>query len=46
MHCNRLLRAAARTHELVLYDFLHRHYKGRVARAASERRNASDVYVA
>jgi len=30
----------------VLYDFLHRHYKGRVARAASERRNASDVYVA
>jgi thiopeptide-type bacteriocin biosynthesis protein len=55
MHCNRLLRAAARTHELVLYDFLHRHYKGRVARAASERRGASivldardapDVYVA
>ncbi|HET6162941.1 MAG TPA: lantibiotic dehydratase [Planctomycetota bacterium] len=55
MHCNRLLRAAARTHELVLYDFLHRHYKGRVARAASGRRgalvvpdarNAPDVYVA
>jgi thiopeptide-type bacteriocin biosynthesis protein len=55
MHCNRLLRAAARTHELVLYDFLHRHYKGRVARAASGRRgalvvpdarNTPDVYVA
>jgi len=46
MHCNRLLRAAARTHELVLYDFLHRHYKGRVARAASERRGAPDAYVA
>jgi thiopeptide-type bacteriocin biosynthesis protein len=38
MHCNRLLRSAARRHELVLYDFLHRHYKGLVARAASERR--------
>lgn len=36
MHCNRLLRAEARTHELVLYDFLHRHYKGALARARSD----------
>jgi class I lanthipeptide synthase len=39
MHCNRLLRAEARTHELVLYDFLHRHYKGAAARARNEARD-------
>jgi len=44
MTCNRLLRSAARTHELVLYDFLHRHYKGAVARRVSERRR-DPVYV-
>jgi thiopeptide-type bacteriocin biosynthesis protein len=41
MHCNRLVRSAARRHELVLYDFLHRHYKGLVARAASEQKRAA-----
>ncbi|MHB8689762.1 MAG: thiopeptide-type bacteriocin biosynthesis protein [Solirubrobacteraceae bacterium] len=32
MHVNRLIRSAARTHELVLYDFLARLYESRVAR--------------
>jgi thiopeptide-type bacteriocin biosynthesis protein len=32
MEANRLLRGAARQHELVLYDFLLRHYEARVAR--------------
>jgi thiopeptide-type bacteriocin biosynthesis protein len=41
MHCNRLLRAEARTHELVLYDFLHRHYKGALARARSDARQVA-----
>lgn len=33
MHANRLLRAAARAQELVLYDLLDRLYEGRMARA-------------
>jgi thiopeptide-type bacteriocin biosynthesis protein len=33
MHVNRMLRAQQRAHELVLYDFLHRLYEGRLARA-------------
>jgi thiopeptide-type bacteriocin biosynthesis protein len=34
LHVNRLLRATHRTHELVLYDFLARLYRGRIARRA------------
>jgi thiopeptide-type bacteriocin biosynthesis protein len=33
MHCNRLLRAAQRQHELVLYDWLLRLYESEAARA-------------
>ncbi|MGE0395949.1 MAG: lantibiotic dehydratase [Kofleriaceae bacterium] len=33
MHVNRMIRSAARMHELVLYDLLRRHYDGMVARA-------------
>jgi thiopeptide-type bacteriocin biosynthesis protein len=33
MHVNRLIRSAARAHELVLYDLLARLYEGQVARA-------------
>jgi lantibiotic biosynthesis protein len=33
MHCNRLLRAAQRAQELVLYDFLTRLYESQIARA-------------
>ncbi len=32
MHANRLLRSAARAHELVIYDFLGRLYRSRLAR--------------
>jgi thiopeptide-type bacteriocin biosynthesis protein len=32
MHVNRLIPAQARLHELVLYDFLYRHYKSELAR--------------
>lgn len=32
MHVNRLLRGAHRAQELVLYDFLHRHYESQLAR--------------
>jgi lantibiotic biosynthesis protein len=32
MHANRVLRSSARSHELVLYDFLVRLYEGQVAR--------------
>jgi thiopeptide-type bacteriocin biosynthesis protein len=32
MHCNRMIRAATRQHELVLYDFLFRLYDGKNAR--------------
>jgi thiopeptide-type bacteriocin biosynthesis protein len=39
MHANRLLRSAARQHELVLYDFLDRAYTAEVARAKSPRRS-------
>lgn len=35
MLLNRLLPAEARLHELVLYDFLHRHYQTRQARSAA-----------
>ena len=35
MHANRLLRAAARTHEMVVYDFLERLYKARLVRSRS-----------
>jgi thiopeptide-type bacteriocin biosynthesis protein len=35
MHANRLLRSAQRAQEMVLYDFLHRLYESRAARAAS-----------
>jgi thiopeptide-type bacteriocin biosynthesis protein len=37
MHCNRLLRAAARANELVLYDFSARLYRGRVSRQKGKR---------
>jgi thiopeptide-type bacteriocin biosynthesis protein len=33
MHVNRMIRSAARMHELVLYDLLRRHYDGMIARA-------------
>ena len=33
MHVNRMIRSAARMHELVLYDLLRRHYDGLIARA-------------
>ena len=33
MHANRMLRGAARAHELVLYDFLHRWYQSQFARS-------------
>ncbi|MFN0248020.1 MAG: lantibiotic dehydratase [Kofleriaceae bacterium] len=33
MHVNRMIRSAARLHELVLYDLLRRHYDGLIARA-------------
>ncbi len=35
MHCNRLLHASHRAHELVLYDFLNRHFAARRARQAN-----------
>jgi hypothetical protein len=38
MHCNRLLRAAQRQHELVLYDWLLRLYESEAARARAGRR--------
>jgi thiopeptide-type bacteriocin biosynthesis protein len=38
MHANRMLRASAREHELVIYDLLARLYKGVVARAAKSAR--------
>lgn len=34
MHINRLIRAAQRAHELVLYDFLHQLYESQIARKA------------
>jgi thiopeptide-type bacteriocin biosynthesis protein len=34
MHCNRLLRSAQTTQEMVLYDFLGRRYEGQLARRA------------
>jgi thiopeptide-type bacteriocin biosynthesis protein len=37
MHCNRLLRGAARAQELVLYDFLARLYDGQQSRARRRR---------
>lgn len=37
MHANRLLRSAARPHELVLYDFLARCYTSQIARAKPRR---------
>jgi thiopeptide-type bacteriocin biosynthesis protein len=37
MFANRLLRSAARAHELVLYDFLSRLYESRLAQADKER---------
>jgi thiopeptide-type bacteriocin biosynthesis protein len=38
MHVNRMIRSAARAHELVLYDFLHQIYESRAAR---ERKKAT-----
>ena len=35
MHANRLLRSAPREHELVLYDFLARHYTAQARRSSS-----------
>jgi hypothetical protein len=32
MHCNRMIHAVARAHEVVLYDFLERLYRGQSAR--------------
>jgi thiopeptide-type bacteriocin biosynthesis protein len=37
MHCNRMLRGSARAHELVLYDYLERLYRGQLARRKSSR---------
>jgi thiopeptide-type bacteriocin biosynthesis protein len=37
MHCNRLLRSAQTTQEMVLYDFLCRRYEGLLARGAPRR---------
>jgi thiopeptide-type bacteriocin biosynthesis protein len=37
MHLNRMLRADPRRHELVLYDFLSRHYASHAARRAGAR---------
>lgn len=39
MHANRMLRAAARAQELVLYTFLERLYEGRIARSKQSGRN-------
>lgn len=36
MHVNRMIRSAARAHELVLYDLLRRHYDGQLARAKQQ----------
>ena len=36
MHVNRMIRSAARAHELVLYDLLRRHYQGQIARAGKK----------
>ena len=33
MHVNRMIRAEARAHELVLYEMLHRHYHAEIGRA-------------
>ena len=40
MHTNRVLRAAARAQELLIYDFLHRLYESRLARQRSRDRAA------
>lgn len=40
MHVNRMIRSAARLHELVLYDLLRRHYDGVIARAKHSPRSA------
>jgi thiopeptide-type bacteriocin biosynthesis protein len=40
MHVNRLIRSAARAHEAVLYDFLHRLYDARIASASRRERVA------
>ena len=42
MHVNRLLRSAARAHELVLYDFLGRVYQSRIARQTHGGDSAAD----
>lgn len=38
MHCNRLLRSGARAQEMVIYDFLCREYRSKLARAAKQSR--------
>ncbi|MCH9687447.1 MAG: lantibiotic dehydratase [Deltaproteobacteria bacterium] len=40
MHCNRVLRAAPRHHELVIYDLLARYYRSELARDAKRGRTA------
>ncbi len=37
MHCNRLLRSAQTTHEMILHDFLYRRYEGLLARREGAR---------
>ena len=40
MLINRLFKSKQRTHELVLYDFLHRYYKSEIARRKYSKLNA------
>ncbi|MCP5048509.1 MAG: hypothetical protein GY940_15170 [bacterium] len=40
MLINRLFKSKQRTHELVLYDFLHRYYKSEIARQKYSKQNA------
>jgi thiopeptide-type bacteriocin biosynthesis protein len=43
MHVNRLLRAAQRAQEFVIYDFLDRLYESRLARARKQAKNTVEV---
>jgi class I lanthipeptide synthase len=43
MHVNRLIRSSARTHEMVLYDFLHHIYASREARNGRRDRSVAEA---
>ncbi len=46
MHINRMIRSAARAHELVLYDFLYQLHESRAARARKGARPEKAVQAA